>query len=181
MLGVMNKVKSFMAQDIDFNNNQYSEKVIAALVGDPENNGEEGILIDGKRSSHVFMDVIDLDYKSMYPFIKIKNNIERVCQYFRIIIEEAVSPLENRRGIPIHWRGGELIEDYSTKNFLAFAHKWFGFKTIEDYIAEYMEFRKGGEPEKFNFELKDHMKSKYTLVLRPQFRTEEEKEERKCA
>jgi len=147
--------QEILSQDIDLNNDQFSDKVIAALVGDPKNNDAEGIYINEKRSSFIFLDVMDFDFKSMYPYIKIKNNIERTVQFFRVVIPNKISELENRRNKKLYWRGGEFVEDYSTKNFLLFANKWFGLKTIIDYINEFAnELNEDEVPEDYSFKLK---------------------------
>lgn len=172
MLDLNSTFTSMLAQEIDLNNSQMSEKVIAALVGDPTLNKDEGIMINGKRSNRVYLDVADLDYKSMYPYIKIKNNIERVVQYFRVVIMKKVSDMENRRGQELYWRGGEFVEDYSTKNILTFCRKWFGLKSITEYIKEFKaELAGENNSSEMKFVLRNNMKL-VTFTLREEFKTE---------
>lgn len=51
------------------------DKFEGALVGDPLLNSRVGAMILGQKSKFVFPNVIDLDYSSMYPYIKIAHNI----------------------------------------------------------------------------------------------------------
>ena len=159
------KFEPVLLQSVDLNSDQMKDSVLGGFVGDPMNNSNEGIEINGRKSSKIFFDCGDLDFKSMYPYIQIKNNIERTVQYFRLIIFKPISEKENRRGAELFWRGGEFIEDYTTKNIYALVSKWFGLKSIYDYIKEFQEiqnkksiyefkFKEGMDVVKFYYELK---------------------------
>lgn len=110
-----------------------------ALVGDPTNINKVGApIFDNIKSDKLFLDCVDLDAASMYPSIKLKNNIARSTQYGRLIIDHTVSKLEYNPNT--HLRGGEFLDDYETGDFLKLGTKWFKLKPFDKYITEFGEY-----------------------------------------
>jgi len=117
------------------------EKLKGALVGDPTNLNRTGERIFGdQRSNRLFSECIDLDASSMYPSIKLKNNIARSTQYGRLIIKGKVSDLEY--GTTPALRGGEFVDDYETQDWIKLGVKWFKLRDITDYLIEYRKWSK---------------------------------------
>lgn len=111
-----------------------------ALVGNPMNNGYCGVEILGKKSNSYFADVMDEDYSSLYPNIKIVSNIAENTQYGRVIVPEQIFPDENPDNNPKFMRGGKLIDDIETGDE-SIAGRWIGLKSAVHYIAKYTKWR----------------------------------------
>lgn len=116
-----------------------------ALVGNPLLNGRTGVMFLYLRSNALYIFVIDMDYSSLYPNIKITSNIAPYTQWGRLIILEQCIENENPDNDPKFMRGGRLIEDYETDDTSEVA-KWIGIKDITKYINKYSEWRLHHEP-----------------------------------
>ena len=97
--------------------------------------------IDG-RYIWVCENLIDYDFKSLYPSIMGEDNIAPNTQIGKIEIPEKVYKDENAYGIEPekYSRGGEFIENMVTDNHIEFCHRWFhlaNFTEMLDDIDEY--------------------------------------------
>ena len=123
-------------------NNPEPPKYLGALVGKPENtNNYSKMQIDG-RYIWVCENLIDYDFKSLYPSIMGEDNIAPNTQIGKIEIPEKVYKDENAYGIEAekYSRGGEFIENMVTDNHIEFCHRWFhlaNFTEMLDDIDEY--------------------------------------------
>ena len=122
-------------------NDYDSERLNGALVGDPKLNDNKGVVILGNHSNSLFRFAIDLDFKALYPYIKITNNISPMTQYFRIIIKDKCIENENPENIAGFLRAGKFIEDYETDDG-SIVGRWIGLSDSYDVLLEYDEHRK---------------------------------------
>ena len=79
----------------DETDSEPTEKFEGAMVADPELNGHNGMLINGKRSKYVYQKVIDFDLSSLYPSIIRTFNIDTTTQYGRLLIDGITPTKEN--------------------------------------------------------------------------------------
>lgn len=107
------------------------------LVGNPNLNGENGIdLIEGVHSKHVFANVVDFDYKSLYPFVKYTRSVTGPTQIGRLIIPHRISPKQNPLDTPNYIPGAEFISDYIAQDWLHFGSVWFNLPTLDEIEGE---------------------------------------------
>ena len=111
-----------------------------AVVGDPTLNEATGINLLGRRSNSYFRYVCDLDYSSMYPYIKISSNIGPHTQYGRIIMDKQIIPDENPDNNPKFIRAGKFIEDLETCDGFKVG-TWMNLPTAYDLILDYNKWR----------------------------------------
>lgn len=124
-------------------------KLGGALVGDPTLNSNTGIrlykrkgpykgfeLESPERSNHLYEYVIDFDFASMYPNIKISANMAENTQIGRIIIDKQVLPNENPLKEEKYMRASKFIEDFES-NDPSLLGKWLHLPNIIDVINDY--------------------------------------------
>ena len=126
-----------------------------ALVGDPTLNAHTGInlYINGKEfikiskrisienpynSNHLYEYVIDFDFKSMYPNLKITGNFGENTQIGRLIIDEKILENENPLNEEKFMRAGKFIEDFETED-PSIIGKWLNMPDMLSVINEYDE------------------------------------------
>ena len=102
-----------------------------AINGDPELNGENGIILFGKRSKYLYGDSIDFDFSSMYP--------NSICS-FNIFAATMIGKLFIDGGDKLKTydedAGKEYVEDMITKDINHLGHKWYGLPNYQDLVAE---------------------------------------------
>lgn len=111
------------------------EKFEGALVGDPLLNGHNGIAVNGVISKYVYKNVIDVDLSSLYPSIMRAFNIAIQTMYFKILIDQPVSEYENIYKNERYDRGGDMVDNLQTRQYITFAHKWLALPNHEE-LAE---------------------------------------------
>ena len=117
-------------------------KYLGALVGNPDNTSNYSKMqIDG-RTIWVCENLIDYDFKSLYPSIMGEDNIAPNTQIGKIEIDHKVYDNENAYGIEEekYSRGGEFIENMVTDNHVEFCHRWFHLANFEEIIDDIDEF-----------------------------------------
>ena len=123
--------------------NEKPEKYAGALVGRPENtNNYSKIFING-RPTMVANNMIDEDFKALYPNITLENNIAPNTLLAAIKIPEKVYDRENFYNNEKYNRAGEYIENLVTDNVIEFSHRYLklaGFKEfVHGDMLEYYE------------------------------------------
>lgn len=108
------------------------EKFEGALVGDPTLNGYNGIKINGVASKYVYKNVVDVDLSSLYPSIIRAFNMAPQTIYFKILIADKVSQYENVYNNERYDRGGDMIDDFESRQYINFAHKWLNLPSYEE-------------------------------------------------
>jgi DNA polymerase elongation subunit (family B) len=125
-------------------NNPKPPKYLGALVGKPENTNDYSKMKINGRAIWVCENLIDYDFKALYPSLDGENNIAPNTLIAKIEINEKVYDNENAYGIEAekYSRSGEFIENMVTDNHIEFCHRWFklaGFQEVLEDIDEYIE------------------------------------------
>lgn len=123
-------------------NNPEPPKYLGALVGKPLNtDGYSKMKIDG-RDIWVCENLVDYDFKSLYPSIMGELNIAPNTQIGKVEIPQKVYDDENAYGIEDskYSRGGEFIENLVTDNILDYCSRWFHLGNIRDVLDDIDEF-----------------------------------------
>ena len=130
-------------------NNPKPSKYLGALVGKPDNtNNYSKIEIDG-RYIWVCENLIDYDFKSLYPSIMGEDNIAPNTQIGKIEIPDKIYKNENAYNIEPekYSRGGEFIENMVTDNHIEFCSRWFHLAGVTEMIDDIEEFYLNLDPE----------------------------------
>lgn len=122
--------------------NEKPEKFLGALVNDPmHTNSYAKNKINGIPVM-ICSNLVDFDYKSLYPSIIIEFNIAPNTQIGRIDIPDKVYDNENVYMNEKYSRGGEFIENLVTDNTIEFCKRWLhlaGFNELLEDIKEFNE------------------------------------------
>ena len=123
------------------------------LVGDPDNNSQNGIeLVKGVPSKHFYGEVTDMDYASEYPWVKCTRSVSRSTQIGRLIIPERISPYQNMLPLGQQKRpadnrayipGAEFTSDYISQDWLSFGATWFNLP-LADEMSDIIKKKLGG-------------------------------------
>ena len=123
--------------------NEKPPKFLGALVGESVNTNDFSKVksVDG-RSLWISDNLIDFDFKSLYPSIIIGNNIAPNTQVGRIDIDHKVYENENAYFIEEtkYSRGGEFVENFVTDNTLEFCHRWLHLANVKEFLDDIEEF-----------------------------------------
>ena len=124
-------------------------KLQGGLVGNPDNNLPNGAeLIQGTRSKHIVLDVLDMDYASEYPWAKYTRSLSMSTQFGRLIIGEKISDRQNVLPMGMQKRpddamsyipGAEFVMDYLSGDVVQFGNVWFGLPEVEEMDRMLME------------------------------------------
>ena len=106
-----------------------SEKFEGAMVADPELNGYNGAMINGKRSKYIYEKVIDFDLSSLYPSIIRTFNIDTTTQYGRLLIDGIVPSKENDPAM-------NFIDRLTTKNYIELGKDYYNLPSPTDLIND---------------------------------------------
>lgn len=116
--------------------NSKPPKFIGALVHDPtKTNSYVKEKIHG-RPIMVINNMMDFDFKSLYPSITGESNIASNTQIGKIEIPHKVYKNENSYNIEGYSRSGEFIENKVTDNIIEFGHRWFHLPTAMEIIKD---------------------------------------------
>ena len=117
-----------------------AEKFIGALVSEPlRTNDYSKIKING-RAIWVCDNLIDYDFKALYPSIINEFNIAPNTQIGRIEIDEKVYDHENTYSQENYSRSGEFLENMVTDNTIEFSHRWFKLASFKEFLHDMDEF-----------------------------------------
>lgn len=119
-----------------------TEKFPGALVGDPLNNSDYSKQTLFGVPINVIKNLIDYDYKSLYPSILRELNIAPNTQIGIIEIANIVWNGENPFNYGKYHRGGQFIEDFKSGVYIEFCKRWLhlaGFDEILQDIQEYFD------------------------------------------
>ena len=122
--------------------NEEPPKFLGALVGNPLNTNDfSKIKIDG-RAIWICDNLMDFDYRSLYPSVMLEFNIAPNTQIGKITIPYKVYDNENIycQAEEKYSRSGEFIENMVTDNVIEFCHRWFGLADIKEFIQDIDEY-----------------------------------------
>ena len=118
-------------------------KYLGAIVGIPTNTDDYSKmhLPDGT-PLWVCENLVDYDFKSLYPSIMGELYIAPNTQIGRIMIDEKVYNNENAYGIEEskYSRSGEFIENMVTDNYIEYCHRWFHLANINEILDDIDEY-----------------------------------------
>lgn len=115
------------------------------LVADPVLNASNGLSIFGRRSKYSRVNVVDYDYKSMYPNIYIAMNISKSSMIGKITIDQDIRDVfEKINNIDdlsdsVPDSGTQFIEDYLTHHNNLLMSKWFNLPSVDELALEFKE------------------------------------------
>lgn len=122
--------------------NEKPPKFLGALVGNPLHTTDYAKLdIDG-RTIMVANNLIDNDFKSLYPSIDMEDNIAPNTLIGKIEIDHVVYMNENAGGFdPEKFsRSGEFVENMVTDNVIEFCNRWLHLAGIHEILEDMKEF-----------------------------------------
>jgi hypothetical protein len=122
--------------------NEKPPKYLGALVGNPDNTNSYSKMSIDNRVIWVCENLVDYDFKALYPSIMREFNIAPNTQIGRIEIDHKIYNNENAYHIDEdkYSRGGEYIENLVTDNFIEFSHRWLKLANIVELIEDIDEF-----------------------------------------
>lgn len=121
-------------------NNSKPPKFPGALIGDPLNNNAYAKLKINGVPINILANLIDFDYKSLYPSIMREFNIAPNTQIGKIEIEQKVHDKENLFEYDKYCRGGQFLEDLQCGCWLEFCSRWFHLATYSEFIEDMKEY-----------------------------------------
>lgn len=122
--------------------NEKPPKFLGALVGKPINTNDYAKLKINGRSIWICDNLMDFDFKSLYPSIIGELNIAPNTQIGRIVIPDKVYKFENMYNIEEgkYSRSGEFIENMVTDNVIDFCSRWFNLEGVSDFLNTVDEY-----------------------------------------
>lgn len=125
-------------------NEKPKTKFPGALVGDPlKTNSHCKRMING-RDCWIVDNLLDYDYKSLYPSIMGEDNIAPNTQVGMIEIPNMIYKGENAYNYDKWTRAGEYIENFTSQNHIEFCHRWFGLASFEEFLDDLRELCNAG-------------------------------------
>lgn len=101
------------------------------LVANPLNVIPNGMVLNGVYVD-IYKNVIDYDYKSLYPSMMVEFGIAPNTMVGRLLLNEGIRDNENRYGDPDYTPGGSFIRDIISKNFNILGSRWFKLPTYDE-------------------------------------------------
>lgn len=130
--------------DRDWNaeDDEDEEKFAGALVGDPLlNTTKNGMIVNGVPNKYVRKYVIDFDYSSLYPSIKIAHNIAPHTLVGKIILDEKVYDrytsfeMNNEKG-NMYDSGKDFMENILCQNPVMAGVRWFNLPNMMEILEK---------------------------------------------
>lgn len=116
--------------------NEKPEKFLGALVGKPENTNSYAKMKINGRPTMLVENMMDEDYKSLYPSITLENNIAPNTQIARIIMDDKVYKNENAYNQDKYSRSGEFIENLVSDCIIEFCSRYFYLANVTELLCE---------------------------------------------
>lgn len=120
--------------------NEKPPKFVGALVSDPLKTDDYSKLKIGGRAIWVCDNLVDFDFRALYPSVIAEFNIAPNTQIGRIEIDEKIYDNENVYNEEHYSRGGEFVENLVTDNTIEFSHRWFKLANFEEFIQDMDEY-----------------------------------------
>lgn len=128
-----NNKNRFLAMDPDF---KKPDKYAGAIVTRPRLTGESPRMPINGTVSMIANNVIDQDYKSLYPSCELEDNIAPNTQIGKITFKDKVYENENVAKEEKYERTGEYIENLMCQNNIEFAVRYFKYASFREFIDE---------------------------------------------
>lgn len=130
------------------NINRHAVKTVfeGALVGNPLNNSDYSKVKMYNQILNIARNLLDFDYKSLYPSCALQDNMSPNTIIARIEIPEKVYEYENpfnhyMEGADnidnrIYLRSGNYIEDLISENVIEFCHRWMHYGSFMEWMDD---------------------------------------------
>ena len=127
-------------KDWDSDDEEEKEKFAGALVGDPTlNSVKNGMLVNGVKNKYVRKYVIDFDFSSLYPSIKIAHNIAPHTLVGKISLNEKVYDrytafeMNNDKG-DMYDSGKDIMENLLCQNPVMTGVRWMNLPNMMEIL-----------------------------------------------
>lgn len=120
-------------------NNEKIDKYPGAFVADGSKLNDFAMVRINNTPVRLFNNLDDYDYKALYPNLIIQFNISVSTQIGRLIIPGKIEG-ENKYNNQYYTRAGRYIEDYASRNHLAFGNTWLGLGKFEELYEDVYEY-----------------------------------------
>lgn len=121
-------------------NQKPEEKFPGAYVASPSHLNNYSKKIVNGRPINVLDNTIDFDFTAQYPNAAAQNNMAPYTQLGKYNINVPVWDKENPFNKENFNRGGQFLEDYMTRNYLEFCHRWLRLADYGDLIDDVIHY-----------------------------------------
>lgn len=127
-------------------NEKPETKYPGAMVGDPLHNSAYAVIYINGQPTLLAANVIDYDYKSLYPSITLENNMAPNTQIGKIELPDPISYMEHEdmyssdEEIAKYCRSGEFLENMMSGNHLEFCKRWLHLGDFRDVVDDMFEY-----------------------------------------
>lgn len=122
------------------NRNNSNVKFPGALVGNPKHNSNYSKLKQNGEVLNIMDNLVDFDYKSLYPSIAREHNMAPNTQVGRLEIPVQVYENENPFRYEFYYRGGRFLMDFNNGNYLEVGKRWFHLASIREMMEDFNEY-----------------------------------------
>ena len=134
-------IKEFRKSGYIFGNNinKYFGKKTefeGAMVNDTTHNSDYAKVKQHGEVLNVARNLVDYDYKSLYPSVARENNLAPNTLISKVFIENQIHEKENSNKNPFYDRGGSFMEDLMCENYILFAHRWLHLADVKEMICD---------------------------------------------
>lgn len=133
--------KEFYNQGFIIGNNpnrkNSNTKYPGALVGNPTHNSDYSKLKQNGEVLNIMDNLVDFDYKSLYPSIARENNMAPNTQIGKVVIENQIYENENPFNYEFYYRGGRFLMDFNSGNYMEFGKRWFNLAGVRDMMKDF--------------------------------------------
>ena len=146
-----NRLAMFLKDDgyiVGNNLNRYNEEKVkyeGAFVADPIRNMDKNkvkIHFPNMRpvTINLIKNVLDFDYKALYPSETDEHNIAPNTQIGKIIMKDQIWKGENARKSDMFERSGDFLDHFSSHNWLQIGHRYLGLATYKEMMDDIYEY-----------------------------------------
>lgn len=135
-------------------NEKPEEKYPGAQVGDPLHNSTYAVMYINGQPTLLAANVVDYDYKALYPNITLENNMAPNTQIGRYELNEKVSYNEHEDmytsdedSVAKYSRAGEFLENMMSGCHLEFCKRWLHLGDFIDVVHDMQEYYSNLAPE----------------------------------
>jgi len=136
-------------------NEKPKEKYPGAQVGDPLHNSTYAVIFINGQPTLLAANVVDFDYKALYPSITLENNMAPNTQIGKFELDEKISynehedmyqsenPDDEDAQFAKYSRGGEFFENMISNNYIEFCKRWLHLGDFKEVVSDIRELFDG--------------------------------------
>lgn len=127
-------------------NEKPAEKYPGAMVGDPLHNSTYAVIEINGRPTLVGVNIVDYDYKALYPSITLENNMAPNTQIGKYELKDRISYMEHHDMFTSddsdakYCRAGEFLENMMSGNHLEFCKRWLHLADYRELVDDMIEY-----------------------------------------